>query len=87
MPPSDVREQHEYLDLLSKSPGSHVQLSEGFELTEHSRNELGNGRVSIYVRSGAGLFIIRSISGPPVLMKRHTSKAANARKPMLSHVV
>ncbi len=29
MPPSDVRERHEYLDLSSKSPGSHVQLSTG----------------------------------------------------------
>jgi hypothetical protein len=26
-----------------------VQLSEGFELTEHSRNELGNGRVDMWL--------------------------------------
>jgi len=47
MRPSDVREQREYLDLSSKSPGSHVQLSEEFELTEHSLNGLRNGRVDM----------------------------------------
>ena len=49
MRPSDVREQHEYLDLSSKSPGSHVQLSEGFELTEHSLNGFRNGRVDMWL--------------------------------------
>jgi hypothetical protein len=35
----------------------------------------------------AGRFIIRNISGPPVLRNRHTSRAARSRKTMLSHVV
>jgi len=35
----------------------------------------------------SGAFIIRSISGPPVFIKRHTSSAAKIRKTILSHVV
>jgi len=30
-----------------------VQLSEGFELTEHSLNELGNGRVDMWLRGSS----------------------------------
>jgi hypothetical protein len=35
----------------------------------------------------AGLFIIRSISGPPVCRKRQTSYPASARNTMLSNAV
>lgn len=35
----------------------------------------------------AGAFIIRSISGPPVPIKRRTNSAAKMRKMILSHVV
>jgi hypothetical protein len=36
---------------------------------------------------GAGWFIIRSIAGPPVLLKRHTNTAAKPRNTILSQVV
>ena len=37
--------------------------------------------------AGAGWFIIRSISGPPVFRKRHTKSAAKPRNTMLNQVV
>ena len=47
MRPSDALEQHEYLAFNQNHLDHMCSCQRGFGLTEHSLNELGNGRVDM----------------------------------------